>query len=367
MMICELLIGYMRILVLGALGPYPERLYHFMVAGHQLWFVSTLALLPQERLEGVPTQTLWDLSADAPVALEKLVELIASENIKVVYSLLNTWDGSNWATAALLQRGCPVPIVRHYKEHYLAPNDDERVCIERSTGVLFINPESRDYFASAYHLPLHTACIDADLIPGQYLSGTLQPKLSAQDGRPHLLIAGTAMIDGGRYDYRELVRILTGLRAHVHLYAQFRHMDQHGLLYYNATVEEAYRSMETGGYLHVHPLIPAARFVEEWSRYDAGLMHVARPDDRFRVLNIPNRYSAYLAAGLPVALPAGQMAAMQHHLEKLNVAIPYNSGEDLVARLPDPAACERALAIRESQTFDAIFPHLMAFIHACVP
>jgi hypothetical protein len=39
--------------------------------------------------------------------------LIEDERIDVVYSLLNAWDGSNQATAALLRRGCPVPVVRH--------------------------------------------------------------------------------------------------------------------------------------------------------------------------------------------------------------------------------------------------------------
>jgi len=32
----------MRLLMLGALGPYPERVRTFLECQHQLWYVSTL-------------------------------------------------------------------------------------------------------------------------------------------------------------------------------------------------------------------------------------------------------------------------------------------------------------------------------------
>jgi hypothetical protein len=355
----------MRLLLLGALGPYPERLHSFVEEGHQVWFVSTLFLPPQEQLHGVKACHLWDLGAAPTDAVEKLAQLIERERIDVVYSLLNVWDGSNHPTALLLQRGCSAPVVRHYKEHYMAPSEDERTCLQQSDGVIFINGESRDYFSTCYSLPERTACLDADSLPRRYLAGALQPKLSAGDGRPHLLIAGRATEDGGRYDYRDLILDLAQRKAHVHLYGQFQRMDANGHYKPSHEVEELYRGLGAGDCFHIHALIPPSRFVEEWSCYDAGLLHVPRPDDPFSALNMPNRYSAYIAAGLPVALCAGHMPAMQRHLEAMNAAVVYGDLSELVGRLPDQNATAGAMNSREAVTFEAVFPELVNFLQSC--
>ncbi len=355
-----------RLLVLGGLGVYPERLRALVAQGHRLWYASTLGFPKgQGPIPGLTSFPLFERAGGNPGAW--LAALIASERIEAVYSLLNVWDGSNAATAALLRHGCPVPLVRHYKEHYLAPSEDERVCLEQSDGVIFLNEESRAYFAGVYRVPRRTACLDADLLPRCYLAGSLRPKLSAADGRPHLLIAGSVTDDGGRYDYRELIRQLASHRAHVHLYGLFRRLyPAEGWLLPSDEVKGLYRELaSTSPYLHVHEPVPPARFVEEWSPYDAGLLHAPDARDRFQPFNFPNRYTAYLAAGVPVALAAGAMPAMQRHLEGIAPALVYGDPADLVRRLPDPVAPARALAAREDVTFEAICPHLIHFIHSC--
>ena len=80
-----------------------------------------------EHLAGISTFDLGSVPTDPVRWLQQLIE---DERIDVVYSLLNAWDGSNQATAALLRRGCPVPVVRHYKEHLLDPDADKQVCVE---------------------------------------------------------------------------------------------------------------------------------------------------------------------------------------------------------------------------------------------
>lgn len=358
----------MRLLILGSLGPYPERVKSFIADGHRLWYVSTELLPPPEQITDVTAYTLWDLNAATKTeAPESLVRLIEANRIEAVYSLLNVWDGSNTPTAALLQHGSPVPVIRHYKEHYMVPSDDERTCIEAVAGAIFLNAESRDYFSSIYRLPQRTTCLDADLLPRRYLAGTLQPKLSATDNHPHLLIAGTVTDDDGRYDYRQLISELINASAHVHVYGQFRRLRSTGQMRNTPEVEAIYRALAAPEQLHIHAPISPTRFVEEWSRYDAGLLHMTASDDVFRALNIPNRYSAYITAGLPVALPAGEMPAMQRQLEALGVALPYETAADLVGRLPSDAAGARAAAARETVTFEAVYPSLIAFIRSCLP
>jgi hypothetical protein len=329
-----------------------------------VWFVSTVFLPSAEQLCGVHACHLWELGTPDD-AVEELRALIQREHIDVVYSLLNVWDGSNDPTALLLRRGCSAPIIRHYKEHYLAPFDEERTCIEQSAGVIFINSESRDYFSTCYKIPERTACLDADLLPRRYLAGQLQPKLSARDGRPHLLIAGTTTDDGGRYDYRDLIHELAQKKVHVHLYGLFQRMDANGRYHPSREVEDLYHALNTNNFLCVHAPVVPSRFVEEWSCYDAGLLHVPRSNDPFSALNMPNRYSAYLAAGVPVAIPSGHMLAMQRHLESVNAALVYRSLSELAERLPDRNAAAEALNSREYVTFESVFPRLMSFLQSC--
>jgi hypothetical protein len=183
------------------------------------------------------------------------------------------------------------------------------------------------------------------------------------------------MADGGRYDYRALLRDLAGQGAHVHLYGQFRRLDPAtGWLLEAPEVAARYRDLAAGPdcapYLHLHAPVPPERFVAEWSAYDAGLLHAPDPRDRFRAQNFPNRYTAYLAAGVPVALPDGESPALQRHLEALGAAVVYDpvaGAPDLVARLPDPVAAGAALAAREAVTFEALLPRLVAFLRSCLP
>ncbi len=181
------------------------------------------------------------------------------------------------------------------------------------------------------------------------------------------MIAGSATQDGGRYDYRELINEFTAAGAHVHLYSQFRKITSTGQLNNTMDVEDAYRNLGKPGFVHLRDPIPPGRFVEEWSQYDAGLLHVPGKKDAFRSLHMPNRYSAYIAAGLPVTVAAVEMRAMRRQLEKLGAGIIYNSITELMEQLPDASATARIGAVRESVTLETVFPELMEFIAGCLP
>ena len=263
----------MRLLVLGALGPYPERMAAFTRDGHRLWYLST-EWLP-DILREVPWEAVERFAVEASPEQRARVarKWVERHQIEAVYSLLNVWDGSNAVTAALLRGGSPVPVIRHYKEQYLRADEDERTCLEQSRGVVLLNEESRRFFEGLYRLPERVICLDGDPLPVRYHAGELRPKLSVADGRPHLLIAGTATDDGGRYDYRELVRRLTAAGAHVHLYGQFRRLQPSGQMANVPEVADGYRRVGAEGRLHIHAPVRPEEFVTAWSPCDAGLLH----------------------------------------------------------------------------------------------
>ena len=81
----------MRLLVLGGVGQYPERLSTFVEAGHRLWYASSHPhhqYLPaiREHLAGIRTFDLDHVPADRIARLQRLIE---DERIDIVYSLLD--------------------------------------------------------------------------------------------------------------------------------------------------------------------------------------------------------------------------------------------------------------------------------------
>jgi hypothetical protein len=351
----------MRILILGALGAYPERIQTFLDHGHSIYFVSTQQI-PELELHGdFQLFTYTSLGQNIFGRNQKIAELIDQQKIDLMYSLLNIWDGSLTATAAFLASGPTVPVVRHYKEQYMRPFWEEQITLEQSSAAIFISEESRAYFQQLYTIPESTLCLDGDSIPEKYLTNHFQPKLSSSDGQPHFLIAGTASADNGRYDYRNMIREITQLGAHVHLYAQFRSLKSNGELHSAKEVEEEYQKTLQSSLFHLHAPITPSRFVEEWSRYDAGILHAVKEDDPFRVLNLPNRYTGYLAAGLPITIMADEMPAMYRFLNNLGIALPYNSTQDLLDQFPWRDQNKNAHLSRNKITFEANYPKLIDF------
>src|SRR3954464_1105413 len=101
----------MKLLILGSAGPYPERLSAFLNEDHQVWLVCTEWVFKGDaRYAGITTCNFAELGATVEEGIEQVLKLIEAERIEAIYSLLNVWDSSNRVTAALLDRGCPVPV-----------------------------------------------------------------------------------------------------------------------------------------------------------------------------------------------------------------------------------------------------------------
>src|SRR5712692_4903905 len=110
-------------------------------------------------------------------------------------------------------------------------------------------------------------------------------------------------------------------RVHVHLYGHMMTESDQCPIVGDAATRRAYEHLQTRlPYLHLHEYIHPEKFCSVWSRYDAGFMHPRVPKTdkaaRFEEMNLPYRYTANLAAGLPLVVPREGQRAMRTFVEQ---------------------------------------------------
>lgn len=305
-------------------------------------------------------------------------DLVARHEIDVGYATMNEYDGSIEVLVELLDAGVAgvdLPVVRHYKEHSCAPSHAERRTLLETDGQIYINEESLDYFRRAYAVPGWSAHVmDADPIAARYMTDDLSPKLRHEDGEAHLLVAGNLSTWHDRQDMRPFCEEMSRRGVHTHLYGNYIGRTAEGLHVSGyAPARRAYERMAAAlPRVHLHDYVPRDLFAREWSRYDAGVLHAradpGAPYARFEPMNLPYRHSAYLAAGLPLAVQRGGQDAMERLAREAGVGLVFDGYDDLAAQLGDErhlaGLTERALRERHSFSFDAQAPRLAEILGA---
>lgn len=291
-------------------------------------------------------------------------------DLQIIYSLLNAHDGSTEATNQILNSKKRLPLVRHYKEHPCIPTLEERMALLNSDAQIYINQRSFDYFATTYNVPERSAYImDADLLSESFMTGLSTHKLRESDGRPHLLVAGGLSISEDRLDMRDFCAEMSKRDVHVHLYGRMLGRTRGGsLIEGDAKTSRVYGEMaESNSYIHLHKYIPPSQFSSMWSQYDAGVMHARvnsnHEEAEFETMNLPYRYSAYLAAGLPLIVPSFGQEAMSELATEHGIGIVFDSYDDLRERVEDRAnmkqVTERAKKKRTEFSFEKVAPMLV--------
>jgi hypothetical protein len=308
-------------------------------------------------------------------AAPALRDALGDFDANVIYALLNAYDGSVEAVCELLEVGLGVPIVRHYKEHACLPWEPERRNLLETSAQVYVNRESFEHFQRLYGIRADSAhLLDADMISAKHMTDRFSLKLRVADGVPHVLIAGSVSASNDRYDVRAICIELDRRRIHTHLYAKFVGLDTSGsIVSRDKNAEETYRRIERElDYVHLHDPVPPCDFTETWSQYDVGMMH-ARVDDRdqasaFQRLNLGHRYSAYLAAGLPLVVQRGGQDAMERFIQEQEVGLVFEDFGKLEALLRDERMlAELTLEVRARRrlfSFEAVTPTLLQILAA---
>jgi hypothetical protein len=359
----------LTILLVGELAYNAERVLALEEQGHSLY--------------GLWTDTPAWFSAVGPQPFGHVTDLpredwrgaIRQLQPDLIYGLLN-WQAVPFAHEVLMATP-GIPFVWHFKEGPF-------ICMEKGSwaqllalyrhadGRIFVSPETRDWFdtvAPGLSTSRPAMVLDGDLPKRDWFDATPAgpaDRLSAGGNAMHTVVPGRPI---GLHppDVAELA----AHDIHLHFYGDFTHGQWREWI--------AKAQALAPGHLHLHANVAQDRWVEEFSRYDAGWLHsfASRNGGDLRRadwddLNYPARLSTLAMAGLPMIQRdnRGALVATQTLARSLDIGVLYEHIEDLAVQLRD---CARMRRLREKVwqargrfCFDTHVPELVAFFRRVI-
>lgn len=356
----------LKILLVGELAFNPERILALEERGHKLYglwtpdthWLNTVGPLPFGHVEDIPYNR-WR-------------ESVRKLKPDLIYALLN------WITVPfahkILSHNPGVPFIWHFKEgpfDCLANGTWSQLIdlYTRSDGQIFLNQETRDWFARTVPGIDEQRCVlvlDGDLPKREWFTDEQAPSLSEQDGKIH------TVIPGGLHGFSPVfIGQLARQNIHLHFYGDFYRN------FYHNIVEEALQVAPE--HLHMHQQVEQSQWVTEFSQYDAGWLHIHQSDNAgdlhrasWEDLNYPARLSTLAAAGLPSIQydNSGSIVATQTLAQTLGTGIFFTDAEELATQLQDQARLRRlrqqTWLQREQFTFDYHADKLLAFFQQVI-
>jgi len=356
----------LRILLVGELAYNAERVLALEEQGHALY--------------GLWTDTPYWFNTIGPLPFGHVTELprgdwrsaIRELQPDIIYGLLN-WQAVPFVHEVMLATA-GIPFVWHFKEGPF-------ICIEkgswaqlldlyrRADGCIFSSPETRDWFELAspgLSTSRPAMVLDGDLPKRDWFDAPRSALLSARAGGVHTVVPGRPI---GLHP--PTVAGLAAHDIHLHFYGEFTHGQwQEWIVKARALAPD---------HLHLHANVAQDRWVEEFSRYDAGWLHcftsknggdlrLADWDD----LNYPARIATLAMAGLPMIQRdnRGAVVAAQTLARDLGIGIFFDQMEDLAAQLSDASQMQgrraRVWDQRGCFSFDSHVPALVGFFREMI-
>ncbi|MDQ1918953.1 glycosyltransferase [Massilia pseudoviolaceinigra] len=357
----------LNILLAGELAYNADRVLALEERGHTLhglwmrepYWYNTVGPLPFGHVRELPSGR-WR-------------EALGQQRPDIIHAQLN-WQAVPFCHQLMLATP-GVPFVWHFKEGPF-------ICLEKGTwpqlvdlfeladGCIFSSPEMRDWFDTVLpglstSKPCHV--LDGDLPKASWFGEARTRLLSAADGGEfHTVVPGRPI---GLHPHT--VGELAAQGIHLHFYGDFTQGQ------WRQWIADA-RGLAPR-HLHLHANVDQSRWVEEFSRYDAGWLHAfaSSNDGELRRanwddLNYPARMATLAAAGLPMIQRSneGAIVATQSLSHRLGTGLFYDSIGHLGALLRDrprmDALREQVWSQRAQFTFDAHVPELVAFFRRVI-
>lgn len=209
----------------------------------------------------------------------------------------------------------------------------EKTANEGSDGRIYVTEEVGTYIQQRYDVNP-----EMDLVFLNYVSESVMPqhfkeKLSAKDGRTHIVYIGTvtSRIEGCHYDMREIFEELTRHGVHVHLYVSLFGLQ-----------DKAYRELAAGNrFIHHHGHLNQKALLQEITQYDYGWAGFNTNEKNVKHMEaaMPNKIMEYLACGLPVL--AFPHRTIRSFIEEHQVGLVLNDLSEMAKLLDDREATSR--------------------------
>jgi glycosyltransferase involved in cell wall biosynthesis len=314
----------LKILLVGELAYNAQRICALERMGHKLYglwidkpfFYNTIGPLPFGNVEDIPKSN-WK---------EKVKEIKPD----VIYALLN-FSAVPLAHEVLVDNP-GIPFVWHFKESpfYCRQQGTWNQLVElyqKSDGQIYINEETRLWFEQFLifaNEPL-VHILDGDLPPSYYFKDQRSELLSDSVDGVHTVVSGRPF--GLQPDD---IQALAAQDIHLHFYGDYHHRS------YKNWLDKAFALAPE--HLHIYRNCTPDEWTAEFSKYDAGWLHVFESSNSGELmkaewldLNYPARMSTLAAAGLPMIQRNNlkHTVASQTITGKLGVGIFYESFEEL--------------------------------------
>jgi glycosyltransferase involved in cell wall biosynthesis len=354
----------LKILLVGELAFNPERVLALEERGHKLyglWMpnpgsMNTVGPLPFGHVEDIPREG-W----------REAVERLRPD---VIYALLN-WRAVPFAHHVLANNP-GVPFVWHLKEgpFHCRDHGTWRQLVDLHTlsgGCIYSSPELRDWFHAEVPESARrpSMVLDGDLPKRDWLDAQPARRLSEDDGQVHTVLAGRPM---GLHP--SVICELARQNIHLHIYGEFKGS---WLLW----LQEARRAAPE--HLHEHPIVLQDRWVSEFSKYDAGWLHLFESTNGGKLsranwddLNYPARLATLLVAGLPLIQQENGEAifATQALARSRDLGLFFTDAAQLAEQLRDRPRMvrlwENVRRRREEFTFDYYADGLVEFFRRVI-
>ena len=304
----------LKILLVGELAYNPERICALEERGHKLyglWMerpfnLNTTGPLPFGNVEDIPLKN-WH---------ERVMEIKPD----IIYALLNFVAVP--LAYEVLMRNTGIPFVWHFKEGPFFCRQQGMWpmltdLFQKSDGQIYINNENKKWFEQFLRCenPLPHE-LDGDLPSRFYFKDNTSSLLSDSDGHIHTVVAGRPFGIQPR-DVLELSK----QNIHMHIYGDISHN------IYDRWIQQA--SDLAPDHLHLYHNCRPDDWTKEFSKYDAGWLHVFESSNEGELmkmdwmdLNYPARMSTLAAAGLPMI----QRDNHRHSVASQNIMRKYDMG-----------------------------------------
>jgi len=357
----------LRILLCGELAYNAERVLALEERGHTLF--------------GLWTNEGYGFNAVGPMPFGHVADLprhgwqqAAKEaQIDVIYALLN-WQTVRFCHQ-IMQENPGIPFVWHFKEGPF-------ICLEhgmfrelvelyqRADGQIYSGQELHNWFETVVPgltTQAPTLVLDGDLPKKEWFVASPAPRrISEGDGQIHTVIPGRPI---GIHPWT--VGELAEQGIHLHFYSDFVQGQ------WKTWIEKA--QAVANGHLHLHSQVDQQGWVAEFSKYDAGWLHVFQSKNEGDLrrsdwddLNLPARIGTYAVAGLPMIQwdNSGAQVAMQSIARHYDIGVFFRTMDELRARLSDGERMAELRSnvwnVRDQFTFDAHADRLIGFLRRVV-